>query len=61
MAVNQRFTAKKSIKSYVDISKFTNMEVEHQNDTNNMYAHINDGHVHPDTIKSFSKNSDKSF
>lgn len=45
----------------MDISKFTNMEVEHQNDTNNMYAHINDGHVHPDTIKSFSKNSDKSF
>lgn len=58
MSVSVRFAAKRSYRHYVDVSKFTEMEVEHSHDTANSYTHHGDGHVHPDTINEFTDHAD---
>jgi len=35
LAVQQRVVSRKTARSYIDISKFTDMEIEHQHDTEN--------------------------
>lgn len=59
MEVNKRFAARKTYRSYVDISKFTDMEVEHKHDTENVISHVTDGHVHPDALKDFTRVVDR--
>lgn len=55
MAVSTRMASRRNFRSYVDISKFTGMEVEHKHDTESVINHENDGHVHPKTVKDFTK------
>ena len=59
MSVAERVAARRNFRSYVDISKFTGMEVEHKHDTESLIQHHNDGHIHPETIKSFTDHVDK--
>ena len=61
MNVAERFAARKNYRSYVDISKFTGMEVEHKHDTSSVIQHKYDGHVHPESIQDFSKTVDSQF
>jgi len=55
MMANSRFAARRSFRSYVDVSRYTEMEVEHSHDTASQIHHLADGHIHPDTIKDFTK------
>jgi hypothetical protein len=55
MAVLNNSEQRKSYRDYVDISRFTGMEVEHRDDTANELPHHNDLHVNTAAIKSFSK------
>ena len=59
MSVSERMAARRNFRSYVDISKFTGMEVEHKHDTESVITHRNDGHIHPETVKSFTDHVDK--
>lgn len=43
----------------MDISKYTDMEVEHKHDTANAIKHYNEMHVHPETIADFQNSVDK--
>ena len=54
MNVAERFAARKNFRSYVDISKFTGMEVEHKHDTESVILHKNDGHIHPASVEEFN-------
>ncbi len=45
MLVQQKFTAKKTYKDYIDISRFTEMEIEHGHDTASQIPHTNERHV----------------
>lgn len=38
----------------VDISRYTEMEVEHGHDTANQIAHPNEGHIQADVINDFN-------
>ena len=61
MGVAERFAARKNYRSYVDISKFTGMEVEHKHDTSSVITHKDDGHVHPQSVENFTKTVDRQF
>ena len=61
MGVSERFAARKTFRSYVDISRFTGMEVEHKHDTDNNIAHNADGHINPKSLEDFNKSVAKSF
>ena len=50
MNVAERFAARKNFRSYVDISKFTGMEVEHKHDTASEIPHNYDGHINPKLV-----------
>lgn len=39
MAVNERIAARRNFRAYVDISKFTGMEIEHKHDTESVINH----------------------
>ena len=47
MAVSERGAARRNFRHYVDISRFTGMEVEHKHDTESVISHNQDGHVNP--------------
>ena len=55
MAVATRTSARRNYRSYVDLSKFTSMEIEHKHDTGSVIPHEADGHLHPDSLKDFAK------
>jgi hypothetical protein len=55
MATSVRFAAKKNYRHYVDVSKFTEMEVEHGHDTSNVIDHRLENHVHPGTYQKFTE------
>ena len=55
MAVLNNSEQRKSYRDYVDISRFTGMDVEHRGDTTNSLPHHNDLHVNTDAIKAFSR------
>jgi hypothetical protein len=40
MEVQKRAVAMKTWRDYIDISKYTEMEVEHKHDTINSYKHL---------------------
>ena len=61
MQVNQRMSARKNFRAYVDISKFTGMEVEHKHDTESVISHVDDGHVHPKSVQDFTKVVDSTY
>lgn len=61
MAVNQRVAARQNFRSYVDVSRFTGMEIEHKHDTESLINHDNDGHVHPKSVQDFNKFVDKTY
>ena len=56
MKANVRFAARKDYRNYVDVSKFTEMEVEHGHDTASQIPHNSDNHIHPSTLQDFQKN-----
>jgi len=61
MATSVRFAAKKDYRHYVDVSKFTEMEVEHSHDTSSQIDHSLQGHIHPSTIDKFRSQVDEKF
>jgi hypothetical protein len=61
MAATERASARSNFRSVVDMSRFTGMEVEHRHDTESVIQHKYDGHVHPETVQSFTKVVDKKF
>ena len=61
LSVNERFEARKNFRSYVDVSRYTGMEIEHKTDTASAIPHKFDGHVHPKTVEDFSKQVEKSY
>jgi UDP-2,3-diacylglucosamine pyrophosphatase LpxH len=61
MAVANRMAAKKNYRHYVDISKFTGMEVEHKHDTESVIPHLADGHYHPQASHGFQKHVGKLY
>ena len=61
MAVAERTAVRKNYRSYVDISKFTGMEVEHQHDTESVMKAINYNHVNPESLRGFTNEVDKQF
>ena len=61
MAVEERMASRKNFRSYVDISKFTGMEVEHKHDTGSAIPRPNDGHVHPSNIEPFNQEVGRQF
>ena len=46
--------AQKAARSYVDISKYTGMEIEHKHDTASELPHDTSPHVNVDTLKQFT-------
>jgi hypothetical protein len=61
MGVAGRMAAKKNYRHYVDISKFTGMEVEHKHDTESVIPHLADGHFNPQETKQFQKSVKKLY
>ena len=61
MAVNVRAAARRDFRHYVDVSRFTGMEVEHKHDTESVISHQHDLHVHPSSIQEFRKETDRQF
>ena len=61
MMTAERVAARKNFRHYVDVSRFTGMEVEHKHDTESVIGHLNDGHVHPDNVAPFTETVDKKF
>ena len=61
MNVSERVAARKNFRSYIDVSRFTGMEVEHKHDTESVIPHLNDGHVHPASVQGFKAQVDKEF
>ena len=59
MKLKVRAAAQKTYRDYVDISKYTGMEIEHKHDTENLIPHINELHTSPFFIKPFVKESEK--
>ena len=55
MNVSERVAARRNFRHYVDLSKFTGMEVEHQHDTESVIPHQNDTHINPSSIAPFAK------
>ena len=55
MGVAVRMEAKKNFRSYVDISKYTEMEIEHGHDTANQLPVHGGNHVIAGDIKEFDK------
>ena len=60
MKVNVRFAAKKDYRSYVDVSRYTEMEVEHAHDTASQIPKSNAEHLQPSWSKGFEKAVDAS-
>ena len=61
MLTAERVAARKNFRNYVDVSRYTGMEVEHKNDTSGAMPHINDGHIHPETVGKFTEQVEKDF
>ena len=61
MNVSERVAARRNFRSYVDISRFTGMEVEHKHDTESVIPRPSDGHVHPKYVNEFTDHVDKTF
>jgi hypothetical protein len=55
MLTASRVSSRRNFRSYVDISKFTGMEVEHKHDTSNAYPHSGEGHIHLEANKKFER------
>jgi len=55
MKVNVRFAAKKDYRSYVDVSRYTEMEVEHSHDTASQIPRSSAEHLQPSQSKEFLK------
>lgn len=49
----------RTYRDYVDISKYTGMEIEHSHDTTNAYLHHNELHLNPKSLEDFRKGVDK--
>lgn len=58
MATSKRFAAHRTFRHYVDISKFTEMEVEHQHDTGSEIPHETEGHITMKAIDQFREEID---
>ncbi|TNV83092.1 hypothetical protein FGO68_gene11320 [Halteria grandinella] len=61
MGVSERMEARKNFRAYVDVSRFTGMEVEHKHDTGNAIPHNHDGHIHPKGVEEFNKQVGKTY
>jgi hypothetical protein len=61
MLTAERVAARKNFRNYVDVSRYTGMEVEHKHDTSGAMPHINDGHIHPETVGKFTEQVEKDF
>lgn len=61
MSVTERMAARKNFRQYVDMSRFTGMEVEHKHDTESVIQHKYDGHVHPKSVEDFTKTVDREY
>ena len=48
MELQKRAAARKTFRDQIDISKYTEMEVEHKHDTDNVISHVNGPHIHPE-------------
>ncbi len=55
MEVAQRVSARRNARHYVDISKFTGMEVEHKHDTDNRVLQVSSLHSNPFLSEPFQK------
>jgi hypothetical protein len=55
MQVQQRVVAKKTARSYVDVSRFTDMEIEHQHDTASEINHDVGQHITATNTNQFNK------
>ena len=60
MLVNAKYEQNKDYKNYIDISRVTEMEVEHGHDTANSIPHhlLSNEHVHPGSLDRFNKKVD---
>ncbi len=61
MGISERVEARKNFRAYVDVSRFTGMEVEHKHDTGSVIPHKYDGHVHPQSVQEFQKQVGKQY
>ena len=61
MAVNERVAARRNFRHFVDMSRFTNMEIEHKHDTQSVINHEQDGHVHPKSVQMFTAKVDRDY
>ena len=61
MVTSEHFAGRKNFRHYVDVSRFTGMEIEHKHDTSSVIGHLNDGHVHPDSVQPFLNEVNKQF
>lgn len=61
MGVSERVAARKNFRHYVDVSRYTGMEVEHKHDTSSVIPHLADGHVHPASVQQFTDQVDRQF
>ena len=59
MQVQVRFASRRSFRNYVDISKFTDMEVEHRHDTESVISHHGDLHIDKSNYEGFRRDIDK--
>ena len=60
MQVYTRMAAKRNYRNYVDLSKYTGMEVEHQHDTESAYSKTQGYlHLHPNELKDDRKHIDQ--
>ena len=53
MAVQSRVAQRRNFRHYVDISKYTGMEVEHSHDTESQIPTSTGSHIHPQMIQPF--------
>ena len=61
MGLQQRWAAKRTYRSYVDLSKFTGMEVEHKHDTESAIPVERELNVHPASIEKFTQKVGKEY
>lgn len=61
MQVQKRVASRRDYRHYVDISKFTGMEVEHKHDTASDIHNNFNGHINPKSLETFQSNVESSL
>jgi uncharacterized protein (UPF0332 family) len=59
MRMSHHLEKKRDHRSYIDVSRYTEMEIEHGHDTENVISMLRQTHIFPNDVKKFLKDNDQ--